>query len=415
MTDPGPFGGGPFEGMPFLGDLLKMVQQQGPVAWDAAHQLAVTIATDGQPEPNVEPLERMRLEELGRVAELQVGTVTGLETLVGGHPVEVTPVTRTRWATDTLSAWKPLLSRLAGALGPAQPGGTSHPARGSYSHPAATGDSGEPGEEPHGPDAWLASMLQALSPMMLAMTTGSMVGHLARRCFGLYDLPIPRPASPSVQVIPANIDAFAAEWSLASDDLRLWVLLHELVHHAVLNVPHVHQRLESLLGQYAAGFHPDPSAFESHLSGIDLSAMQGGSALSELFGNPEVLLGAVQSAEQRALLPNLDAIVAAVVGYVDHVMDRIGTTLITSYGMVTEAMRRRRVEATDADRFVERLLGLHLTQDRYDRAAAFADGVVERAGFEALGQLWTSERNLPTPAEIDAPGLWLARIELPPE
>jgi hypothetical protein len=27
--------------------------------------------------------------------------------------------------------------------------------------------------------------------------------------------------------------------------------------------------------------------------------------------------------------------------------------------------------------------------------------------------LWVSERELPTPAELDAPGLWLARIDLP--
>jgi len=29
--------------------------------------------------------------------------------------------------------------------------------------------------------------------------------------------------------------------------------------------------------------------------------------------------------------------------------------------------------------------------------------------------LWEAERMLPTPAELDAPGLWLARIELPEE
>ena len=40
-------------------------------------------------------------------------------------------------------------------------------------------------------------------------------------------------------------------------------------------------------------------------------------------------------------------------------------------------------------------------------------GVVERAGEDGLARLWEAERTLPTPAEIDAPGLWLARIELP--
>jgi uncharacterized protein (DUF2342 family) len=59
------------------------------------------------------------------------------------------------------------------------------------------------------------------------------------------------------------------------------------------------------------------------------------------------------------------------------------------------------------------MLGLELGQAQYERGAAFVRGIVDRAGNEALGRLWHSERELPTPAEIDAPGLWLERIDLP--
>ena len=93
-------------------------------------------------------------------------------------------------------------------------------------------------------------------------------------------------------------------------------------------------------------------------------------------------------------------------------IDEVGGKLITSYGMLTEALRRRRVEASPADRFVERLFGLELTQATYDRGSAFVSGVVERAGEDGLRRLWTDSEHLPTPNEIDAPGLWLARIDL---
>jgi putative hydrolase len=135
--------------------------------------------------------------------------------------------------------------------------------------------------------------------------------------------------------------------------------------------------------------------------------------LQSLFGDPETLLGAIQSPEQQQLLPQLEALVAVIVGYVDHVMDGIGGGLIGTYSMLTEALRRRRVEVAPSDRFVERLFGLELTQPQYDRGAAFVEGVAERAGDAGLGRLWESERTLPTPAEVDAPGLWLARIDLP--
>ena len=134
----------------------------------------------------------------------------------------------------------------------------------------------------------------------------------------------------------------------------------------------------------------------------------------ELMGDPEVVLGAVRSQRQQELLPLLEALVSVVGGYVDHVMDQVGTGLIGSYGQVTEALRRRRVEASQSDRFVQRLLGLDLTQEHFDRGRAFVDGVVERAGTEGLERLWSNADVLPTPNEVDAPGLWLARIDLDP-
>jgi len=128
-----------------------------------------------------------------------------------------------------------------------------------------------------------------------------------------------------------------------------------------------------------------------------------------------VLHGALQTPAQQELLAAIETLTVVLEGFVDHIMDTVGRGLIGSYGMLSEAVRRRRVEASDGDRFVERLLGLQLGQAQYDRGAAFVRGVVERAGEEALSRLWLSPRELPTPAEVDAPGLWLARIELPQE
>jgi uncharacterized protein (DUF2342 family) len=54
-----------------------------------------------------------------------------------------------------------------------------------------------------------------------------------------------------------------------------------------------------------------------------------------------------------------------------------------------------------------------LDEASYERGQAFVRGIVERAGDEGLARLWHSDRELPTPAELDAPGLWLARIDLP--
>lgn len=133
-------------------------------------------------------------------------------------------------------------------------------------------------------------------------------------------------------------------------------------------------------------------------------------ALQRLAADPDVLLGAMQSDAQRDLMPLIETLVATVEGYVDHVLDRLGHRLLPDYQRVTEAIRRRRVDFGPERRFVERLFGLELRQATFDRGSAFVDGLVDRAGVEVLDELWADVERLPTPAELDAPGLWLARV-----
>jgi putative hydrolase len=384
----------PLSGMPLFGDLAKLFSQQGPIGWDAARQLALSIATDGGEEGNVDPLERIRLEQLARIAELHVGNATGLPTSFGGTGISIVPVTRGQWATTTLESWRPLFERLAGSL-----------------TPPATPTTPDPSD----PLSFMAPLMAMMGPMMMGMTAGSMIGHLSRRSFGQYDLPVPRVAKDDVMVIPANFETFASEWSIPADDLRLWVCAQEIAMHSVLRIPHVRATVDEFLSAYAAGFEPDPNALEDRLGSMefDMSDPAAMSGMQSMFGDPELLLGAIQSQAQRDMLPKFEALIAAMVGYVDHIVDAVGSSLLSNTTMISEAVRRRRVEADDSDRFVERLFGLELTQATYDRGAAFVAGIVERAGNDGLVRLWESERTLPTPAELEAPGLWLARIELP--
>ena len=375
---------------------------------DPARQIAMAVASEGGSEPNVDPVVRIGYESLLRVAELQIADRTGLQ-VAHAAALHLRPVTRTAWASESVDAYRPYLTRMSHIPGdvpgdPGDPGGPSDMGSGPHLDPSD--------QDADPSTAWLSGLLAAMAPMMAGITTGTMVGRLALRSLGTYDLPIPRDGDELLIVVP-NVEAFATDWSLPAEDLRLWICLHEVAHHAVLGVPHLRTVLTDLLTRHAGAFRNDPSALRDRLGDIDLTG--GPEALVRLQESldPEMVLGAVRSPEQEALLPRLEALVAVVIGYVDHVMDDIGSTLIGSYRQVTEAVRRRRVGTGEADRFVERILGLDLTQEQVDRGAAFVDGVVERSGGEGLARLWADERNLPTPAEVDAPGLWLARIDLP--
>lgn len=434
----------PFGGMPFFGDLGKLIGRQGPVAWDPATQLALAIATEGHTEPNVDPIERMRIEQLARVAEVQVNGVTGLSVTSGGHLASIEPVTRSQWVMRTIDALKPRFEALAAQLNQADaptdaaatpspdPSRAEPPVPGledlaglgdelsqfdkpepapdaAGTHPSAIGPDDVEGLQ----DSWLAGMLQMLNPMLLGMTAGSLVGHLSRTSFGIYDLPLPRPEGTPMMVLPDSISEFEREWGLDGDAVRLAVCLHELTTHAVFGVPYVRARLDTLLAQFASEFHPDPDALERRLGDLDPSDPEGLASFQKMLGDPEILVGAMGTPRQREVRAQIDALVAVTIGYVNHVCDRIGARLIESYPQISEALLRRRVTASDADRFTGHLFGLEVSQALCDRGAGFIDGIVERAGDDALGRLWSDPEHLPTVAEVNAPGLWLARIDLP--
>lgn len=398
MSNPEFFGpGGPFAGGPFgdlMRDLARLLASPGPVNWEIARQMATWAATEGQPEQNVDPVARVRLEELIRVAELHVAEATGLAVSSSGV-LSVRAVSPSEWALRTLEAWKPRLEALATRMNSAITPGAAEDL------PTAEGD----------PMAQLLSNLpQVLGPFLFGLQAGSMVGQLATRAMGQYDLPIPRPPSDELLMVPNAIDAFASDWSLPADDARLWICLRETVNHAVLSRPHVRARLDELIDAYVAAFDPNPAMLEERLGEIDPTNM---TAMQELLGDPETLLGEMENDQQRQVKSQLCSLLSVVTGYVDHVMDSVGRRLIGSYGPLTEALRRRRLEESSGTRILAKLFGISLDESSYEQGRAFVRGVVERAGEEALGRLWASARDLPTPAELAAPGLWLARIDLP--
>lgn len=428
----------PFGGIPFFGDLAKMMGNQGPVAWQPATQLALAIATEGDPDANVDPLERIRLEQLARVAEVQINGATGLSVVTDGHPVIIEPVNRSTWVLRTIEAYKDRFETLARQVAE-QP--TDRPGTGAAASEAAPSGRDEPpvpgledlvglGDElsrfdtPAAPsddtpldpedqvESWLTNMLAMLSPMLLGMTAGSLIGHLSRTNFGSYDIPLPRPEGHTIMVQPSVIDAFAQEWGLDAEGVRLAICLHELTSHAVLSIPHVRGTLDQLLSEYASGFHPDPDALERHLADIDPTNPAAVMSFQEILGNPEIIVGAAAGPDQEERRARIDALVAVIIGSVSHVVDTVGGRLVEDYPRIAEALLRRRVTETDADRFTSRLFGIELGQTLVDRGRSFAQGVVERAGEDGLNRLWDRPDNLPTVAEVDAPGLWLARIDL---
>jgi putative hydrolase len=382
-----------------LGDLRKVIGS-GPGAGDnwfeAARTLAFGVATDGGQDENPDPLVRIAFEELARVAELHVTNATGISLTSGGSRLSFDAVGPGQWSFRALTAYRPTLQLMVDAQ---QQGAASVP---------PTMDLGELDDISGGLGGLLSQFAITLGPVLLGMQFGSAAGHLARRAFGQYALPLPWPESNTLLLVPTNVATFAEDWSLPLQEVQLWVCLRELTMHAVMTRPGVRSSLLHLLGDAAAHAAASQRSMVERLG----DGLGDPSALEGVLNDPESLLADLVSPEQRHISNNLTALTTSIGAYVDHVTAGIAATLTSSPAALREAWYRYRVEDTKGEQAFAGLFGLNVGQAEVDRGAHFIDGVVERAGEDALARLWSEEDDLPTPAEVDAPGLWLARIGL---
>ena len=383
MDQPNPFDGG------LLGDLLKVLSgQAGGSPWfESAKALALGVASGEQPDANPDPLERIALEQVADVAARHVGELTGQPVTADG----LTPVGRGAWALAQLDAWRPQIEAVIEA----------------QSASAATSlaqMSGEDGEMP----AMFGQLAATLGPMLLGMQFGSAAGHLAERALGSYALPLPWPGGSPLLLVPENIGAFAEDWSIPLDEAQLFAVTRELAGRTVLSSPAVADRIHELLGvAMRDALGAQSSLLEKLTSGADPEM------LATLMGDPEALMGDLATPQGLESAARLTAVTTALGAYLDHLAGTVAGRLTASHALLVEAWRRHRITDAKGEQAAGGLFGLDLSAHEVERGEAFVVGVLERAGDDGLSRLLEGGAVLPTPAEVDAPGLWLERIALP--
>ena len=301
-----------------LGDLLKVIGS-GPGAADswfeAARTLAFGVATDGGEDENPDPLVRISFEELARVAELHVADATGIAPSAAGGGVSFEAVGPGQWSFRVLEAYRPVLKSMVEAQ---QQGAAAVPSSQDLSEldPDAAGGLG----------GLLGQFALTLGPVFLGMQFGSAAGHLARRAFGQYALPLPWPESATLLLVPGNVARFADDWSLPLQEVQLWVCLRELTMHAVLTRPAVRSSLATLLGDASAHAAAAQRSIVERLG----DGLTDPAALEDALGDPEALLSDLISPEQRNISSALTAQTTAIGAYVDHITAGIAETLTSS-------------------------------------------------------------------------------------
>ena len=235
---------------------------------------------------------------------------------------------------------------------------------------------------------------------------GSLVGFLARRVLGQYELVVPSSGDDgdTVLLVGGNLLTMERRHEFRPEEFRLWVALHECTHRLQFTaVPWMRPYFLSLVGELLEAA-ADTEGRLGRLAGEMRAAAQKGRPWMDDSG----LIGLLATPEQRHVIDKVQALMSFLEGHGHVVMDRIGGRLLVTQERMSRLLKARRLNPRHA--FFFRLTGLEMKLKQYDLGERFILAVERRAGFDALGRVWRSPEHLPTLEEIGEPERWLQRV-----
>lgn len=240
----------------------------------------------------------------------------------------------------------------------------------------------------------------AAAGRIAAEEVGAVLALLSTKVLGQFD-----PFTPGGRLLLVAPNVLTVERELDFDviDFRLWIALHEQTHSVQFSAaPWLAAHMRTLISRLSAGVTDNGSARL-------LDAL--GAVVDLVRGRPSTdLISSVLSPDELQIFDEVTAVMSLLEGHADVVMDAVGPARIPSVRRIRASFERRRDGAGPFDLVVRRLLGLDTKMAQYRNGAAFVRGVVDSVGHSGLNAVWSSPENLPRPAEIADPRLWIARV-----
>ena len=349
--------------------------QSGPVDWKIAGEIGDAVAGSGRRSSKPTAADVDEFNQACRIAELAVVGHTGLGPVQGVTDVRL--LWRTQWAQVNLDSLKPLIERLASKL----------------SGSAASGLGVGPA----------APLIGAVSPFLMGSQVGLVVGYMAHKALGVWDLCLPRTRPGRLYFNFPNVLDVERDLQIKPQEFRMWLALHEVSHELHFQaVSWMRPYLLGLIEQYMDAAEIDSSQLASRLG--NLSDPQ---ELSTLMQRPEDLFPLLRSPAQEGLVEKIMCFTSAAEGYSDWIVRKAGMGLTESFDKIAEGMTRRRAERSSPERMMEKMFGLDLGNEQQHRGQRFVTTIAAAGGME---HLWQKPENLPDLGELAQPHRWLSRI-----
>jgi len=351
------------------------------IDWEIAARVA--IRTAGR-TPTLHPGAKAQLKEeyerLLSEIEGPIATYTGNNLSLANTRVEV--LDRADWIRVNMVNFRELLQ-------PVQDFYTETAARTRYGPPVA---------------------FQQAARMMLSSQIGVLVGYLARRVLGQYDiglLGIEPLTAGKLYFVEPNLSQAQETLGVPAGELKRWIALHEATHaHEFELYPWVREYLNASLKQYLKLLIDDMRG-----RGDENTLMVIVNRFVNNLRQGHNVINALMTPPQRELISRLQALMALAEGYSNHVMNSVGKDLLPNFALIHDRVEQRQRQRSQVEQLFLKITGLSLKMEQYRLGERFVDHVVSQRGIAYANRAWESTETLPTEAEIRDPGRWIARME----
>lgn len=369
------------------------------IDWTVAQRVGDIVAgSSSHGEPLAESVQPMVLDFAERVSEY-----TGLNASETLPVLEM--VDRSEWIAANLRSTRPVMELMSSRL-------DTHLSRDSRSVRWGQSMGASLMRARRGPDLsamrWghgLTLAKRSVLPLLTGAEIGGFLGVLSHRVAGQYDVALLDPSAPPRLILVApNLTQMADAMKVDRKQFVSWVAIHELTH--AIQFSGVHW-----LREYMA------RSLTNLVEGLAEGILKRSARLG--LGNLQVaaerlrerdFLRLMLGEELWPLFDRMQATMTLIEGHAEHVMDAVGTDILSSLPTMRHAMNERRETTGLTWRVFLRAMGFKMKMNQYANGRKFCDAVVKERGPQALTDAWSDPATLPTSTEIKSPGLWLARI-----
>ncbi|MFN2452141.1 MAG: zinc-dependent metalloprotease [Candidatus Dormibacteria bacterium] len=256
------------------------------------------------------------------------------------------------------------------------------------------------------------SRATALGRVGMSRYLGEMFGFISKRVLGQYDpvlsLSGEAPAArPALYLVEPNVRSFEERSGAPGEDLRRWLILHELTHAWQFGQhPWLAEHLTTLMRELVLDSLVRRLAAEgkSGAKGSGNGSSRKGFSLDTTL---RTLPGELRT--QLRAMGRVQAVMSVLEGHSNFVMHQAGRRHINNFDRLEDAFHRRADERSAIERLVLVATGMNVKLRQYEVGEKFCDGVTAVGGLGLLNRVWEGPEMMPSPAELKNPQLWVAR------